>query len=115
MDRYTPDPVVTLSADDADRQRHEARDSLFLIAKLAVAGMPGEQVRVRNLSAGGLMAEYPAPVATGTIVTIDLRGVGCISGRVAWVMDGRLGIAFDRQIDPLMARKPVTTKPSTRR
>lgn len=115
MDRYSFDPISSVGSDDLARQRNDARDSLFLAAKLTVGEMPAEQVRVRNLSAGGLMAEYPAPVETGTVVLVDLRGIGEVGGRIAWATDGRIGIAFDQPIDPLRARKPVATKPSLRR
>lgn len=106
MDRYSFEPL-TSGTDEAGTQRNNSRDSLFLAAKLTVTGLPPEQVRVRNLSAGGLMAEYPSPIGPGTTVLVDLRGVGEIRGRIAWATDGRIGIAFDTPIDPLLARKPV--------
>lgn len=115
MDRYSFDPVSSLGADEAARQRNDSRDSLFLAARLSVGGLAAEQVRVRNLSAGGLMAEYPAPVEAGTPVLLELRGIGEIGGRIAWATDGRIGVAFDQQIDPMRARKPVASKPSLRR
>ncbi len=115
MDRYSFEPVTTTSADDAARQRNESRDSLFLAAKLTVDGLPGEQVRVRNLSAGGLMAEYPAPISANTRVEIELRGIGTVGGRIAWATDGRIGVAFDQHIDPMRARKPVAARPTLRR
>lgn len=116
MDQFSFDPFAALAADDPARQRHDSRDSLFLVARLAIAGRPGEQVRVRNLSAGGLMAEYAAPVAVGTAVEVDLRGVGIVAGQIAWATDGRIGVAFDLHIDPLLARKPVgAAKPPLRR
>lgn len=87
------------------------RDSLFLLASLKVEGMAREiQVRVRNLSAGGLMAELPDPVSTESPVEIELRGIGRVTGRIAWQTEGRAGIAFDRPIDPQRARKPVGVK-----
>ena len=109
MDRFSfeTNPVADV-AGDAAAQRGDPRDSLFLVAKLSTDGLPPEQVRVRNLSAGGLMAEYPAAIANGTKVEIELRGIGAINGRVAWATDGRIGVAFDHAIDPLRARKPVT-------
>jgi len=84
------------------------RDSLFLLARLRLGGGTAvHDVRVRNLSEGGLMAEYDRPVTVDTPVSLELRGVGEIEGRVVWCEDSRLGIAFDRTIDPKAARKPV--------
>jgi hypothetical protein len=87
------------------------RDSLFLLASLKIEGVRDEMsVRVRNLSAGGLMAELPEPVSPDSAVEIELRGVGRLTGRVAWQTEGRAGIAFDRPIDPQRARKPVGSR-----
>ncbi|MHA6722694.1 PilZ domain-containing protein [Sphingomonas sp. RS2018] len=86
-----------------------ARDSLLLAATLTVTGQTGPvQVRVRNLSEGGLMAEFVGPGGTGDMVVIELRGVGQVRGTIAWVAEGRIGVAFDSPIDPMLARKPVT-------
>lgn len=84
------------------------RDSLFLLARMTIDGLDGPvSVRVRNLSAGGLMAEMPDPVSPDSAVTVELRGLGRVTGRVAWQTEGRVGIAFDRPIDPQLARHPV--------
>lgn len=86
------------------------RDSLLLKAILRFPRTKDEgEVRIRNLSAGGLMAEAPLRVARGELVEIHLRNIGWISGHVAWITEGRLGIAFDHPINPKDARKPVGT------
>ena len=107
MDQFSHDPLTTLSADDFTGQRTGARDSLMLTANFRIAGRADEQVRVRNLSSGGMMAEYAAPIERGTIVQVEVRGVGWVSGKIAWATDGRVGVAFDSDIDPMLARKPV--------
>jgi len=108
MDQFSNDPFRDGVADEGDTQdRNAVRDSLFLIAELRVEAVT-MTVRVRNLSAGGMMAEYPQGLDENTVVECDLRGVGMVRGRVAWSAAGRIGIAFDRQIDPLLARKPVS-------
>lgn len=108
MDQFSNDPVGPESSDDVARQRHESRDSLFLIANIRL-GFRGEpmQVRVRNLSAGGLMAEYPGLIDLGDPIEVEVRGIGWVKGRIAWIAEGRLGVAFDSPIDPMLARKPV--------
>lgn len=115
MDQYSQDPFGALSGEDLARQRNDSRDSLFLVARLQVGGSTPEQVRVRNLSAGGLMAEYTPPVTIGTRLQIDVRGIGQVPGRIAWATDGRIGIAFDQPIDPMLARKPINARPAARR
>jgi hypothetical protein len=93
---------------NVDTQRGMDRDSLFLKAILKFASLKQEaDVRIKNLSAGGLMAETPLRVVRGEKVEINLRNIGWISGNVAWVTEGRIGIAFDHPIDPMVVRKPV--------
>ena len=88
--------------------RAKDRDSLFLLAQMRLGDEAKvRDVRVRNLSEGGLMADVDAPVAVGTVATLDLRGIGEVCGRVAWFAEGRVGIALDTSIDPKKARKPV--------
>ncbi|WP_296679476.1 PilZ domain-containing protein [Novosphingobium sp.] len=97
-------------------QRQIARDSLFVMAELRVDGMPGElRVRVRNLSAGGLMAEGADRAQRGQVVWVNVRNVGWVEGSVAWVQDNRCGIAFREEIDPLIVRAPIPTGDSTPR
>ncbi len=107
MDQFPTDPLNANLSDDPSSQRSASRDSLMLSAQLRVSGEAEVSVRVRNLSAGGLMAEYANPVTIGTRVEVDVRGVGWVGGRIAWTAEGRVGIAFDREIDPMAARKPV--------
>lgn len=107
MDRQSFESLATLSDSDFASQRSAARDSLMLAAQFRVGETDPVTVRVRNLSAGGLMAEYMIALATGTRVSIDVRGVGWVPGRVAWAAENRIGIAFDAPIDPMRARKPV--------
>lgn len=97
-----------LKIDNSATTRGTNRDSLLLKAILRFPSTQHEsEVRIRNLSAGGLMAETPARVSRGEPVEIHLRSVGWLTGHVAWATEGRLGIAFDRPIDPKDARKPV--------
>lgn len=96
--------------------RQLGRDSLFLMAEVRLAGADAEhRVKVRNLSAGGMMAEGPMKVLRGTQIEVNLRNIGWVSGVVAWIQDNRFGIAFVEEIDPKLARAPVGTGPSTPR
>lgn len=85
--------------------RYIARDSMFILAEIRMEGADSAQrVRVRNLSAGGMMAEGDISVMRGARLQISLRNVGTVSGTVAWVQDNRFGIAFAEDIDPMQAR-----------
>ena len=99
-----------------NEHRQIARDSLFVMADLRVDGLEGEhRIRVRNLSAGGLMAEGEFKVQRGQVVWTNVRGIGWVEGSVAWVQDSRFGIAFREEIDPRIARAPVASGDGTPR
>lgn len=88
--------------------RQVNRDSLFLLAQLRVDGQDEVcRVKVRNLSAGGMMAEGEAKVMRGSLVMVELRNVGWVEGSVAWKQGNRFGIAFVDEIDPVVVRGPV--------
>lgn len=109
--RIIGDDSETLDGDDA---RDRRRDSLFMTAKMRLAGVADPlEVRVRNLSAGGLMIELDRAVEPGAAVSLEMRGLGEVTGSVAWATRGRVGIALDAPIDPKRARKPIGAGPST--
>jgi hypothetical protein len=94
--------------------RQISRDSLFVLTDLQIEGDTGEyRVKVRNLSAGGMMAEGPIKVLRGMPVCVNLRNIGWVEGTVAWVQDSRFGIAFRDEIDPKIARAPVVVGETT--
>ncbi len=80
---------------------------MLRVAKLD--GPSGEQlVRVRNVSAGGLMAEAGQPVAVGEAVSVELSSQK-IPGSIVWIRDGTIGVKFDQNVDLgelLAGRKP---------
>jgi hypothetical protein len=93
---------------NGNENRQIARDSLFVMADLRIDGLDGQhRIKVRNLSAGGLMGEGSVRVARGAVVEINLRNIGWVEGTVAWVHQNRFGVAFRDDIDPLVARTPV--------
>jgi hypothetical protein len=80
---------------------------LLQVAKLAGAG--GDQlIRVRNISAGGLMADAAQPLAIGEEVAVELSSER-IPGTVVWTRDETIGVKFDQDLDLgelLAGRKP---------
>lgn len=95
-------------------QRQAERDSLFLRATLHVQGIAGAvDVRVRNLSNGGMMVDGNSLMMPGQAVKTELRGIGPVTGIIAWVEAGRAGVAFDDMVDPKMARSQIAVVPET--
>lgn len=111
LDGYAPaeSPTETTGT-DGSHVRDAARDSMLLQATLrpldGVSAGPFS-VRVRNLSAGGLMAEADVQPVIGDQISVELRNIGEVQGRIAWVRAPRFGVTFDHPIDPKLARKPL--------
>jgi hypothetical protein len=105
---------VPTSVDEevAALSRSADRDSLFLQANLILPGQAVPlAVRVRNLSAGGMLAEAPSRgIAQGMVIEIELRNVGFVPGRIVWIGEGKFGIAFDHPVDPQAVRRQVVQK-----
>ncbi|MEJ6010642.1 PilZ domain-containing protein [Novosphingobium aquae] len=91
--------------------RQIARDSLFVLVELRIDGEQAlHRVKMRNLSAGGMMAEGAVLAMRGLVVWVNLRNIGWVEGSIAWVQESRFGIAFREEIDPKLARAPQATK-----
>ncbi len=89
-------------------EQRRSRDSLLLSASMRIgSATEAHDVRIRNLSEGGMMIEFDRALAVDTAVMLDIRGIGEVAGRIAWCTEGRMGIALDAPIDPKKARKPV--------
>lgn len=91
----------------SERRTEERVAPMFRVAKLD--GPNGEQlVRVRNVSAGGLMAEAGQAVSVGDVVSVELSSQK-IPGSIVWIREGTIGVKFDQNIDLgelLAGRKP---------
>lgn len=95
---------------DDEEQRHIARDSLFVMADLRLDGSEEvHRIKMRNLSAGGMMGESKLRVVRGAVVSVEIRNIGWVDGSVAWVHGNRFGVAFNEEIDPKLARPPYTS------
>jgi PilZ domain len=92
----------------ASHTRVTARESIFLGATVKFDDDPqAVPVRVRNISSGGMMIDSTVPRAAGLPLVAEIKNIGKIAGRVAWFEDRRMGIVFNRQIDPSLARLKV--------
>src|SRR5688572_4917722 len=91
-----------------ERRTDERMAPTLRVAKLV--GPNSEQlIRVRNISAGGLMAEtVQAPPQVGEPVTLELSSQ-TIPSTVVWIREGMVGVKFDQNVDLgelLAGRKP---------
>jgi EAL domain-containing protein (putative c-di-GMP-specific phosphodiesterase class I) len=57
------------------------------------------ELKLRNISSMGALAECDIPVTPGTLLTIDIVGVGPVAGTVRWAQAGKFGVQFGEQFD----------------
>jgi hypothetical protein len=84
-----------------------------LLALLPVAKLVGtdwqDLCRIRNISAGGIMAETTMPHESGTAVRLELASGQEIASQIIWVRGNTVGIKFNQNVDlreVLAARRP---------
>lgn len=101
----------TIARDDAACDRSSGRLNFFLGTNLKSGSHEAVPARVRNLSAGGMMVEFhevpDLDLVPGDQVVAELRNIGRVNGAVAWIDGRRLGMRFEKPIDPERARRPV--------
>jgi hypothetical protein len=88
--------------------RLPAATATLRVGKLTTAAGEQQLVRVRNVSAGGLMAFVTRPPAVGERVAIEMSSQQ-ISSTVVWIRDDVVGFKFDHNLDLgelLAGRKP---------
>ena len=77
--------------------RRSVRNHVRLEGSLQV-GTKTFPVIVLNVSAHGVMAEFDQSLSPGRPVTVELSGLVATRGRVAWVRQGHMGVAFDEPL-----------------
>ena len=77
------------------------REPRHRLMRRAMAVIDGEtvEVKLRNISAMGALAECEQPVAPETELTIDIIGVGPVHGVVRWAQARQFGVQFDQRFD----------------
>ncbi len=91
-----------------ERRREERFGSMLRVAKLTNASGEQQLVKIKNLSAGGLMAIVPSPPQVGDAVHVELSSQK-IPSTAVWSRDDLIGIKFDQTLDLgelLAGRKP---------
>ncbi len=90
-----------------ERRVDERLVPLLKVAKL-VSGAGEQLIKIRNISAGGLMAEIGDCPAVGEQVAVEMSSQK-IPSSIIWIREGMIGIRFDQTVDLgelLAGRKP---------
>jgi hypothetical protein len=77
------------------------REPRHRLMRRALASIGGETVelKLRNISSMGALAECKVAVAPDTELTIDIVGAGPVRGIVRWAQSGQFGLQFEGQFD----------------
>jgi hypothetical protein len=98
--------VAGTQHDTAEREftERQHRYSVMLTGRIrrshATNHMP---IKVRNISAGGMMCECGYPARHDEAVEVELPRLGVVAGRIRWTSGSRIGIEFDGPVDPTLA------------
>ncbi|WP_300974243.1 EAL domain-containing protein [Sphingomonas sp. LHG3406-1] len=109
-DFETSSKLARASVVEADGHQYvrEPRQRLMRRALIAIDGNIVE-VRLRNISAMGALVECVQPVTPGNSMTIDIVGVGPVTGSIRWAQRNRFGVRFDEQFDlGRLAARPLS-------
>jgi hypothetical protein len=92
----------------AERRGDERLSAMLRVGKLCGADGSEQLIKIKNLSAGGVMAIVTRPPAVGDKVHVELSSER-IPATVVWTRDGMGGFKFDQNVDLgelLAGRKP---------
>jgi hypothetical protein len=79
--------------------RREKRTEIDATARLHPNDWSSLEVRVLDVSANGFRAESDARILSGSVLGVDVPGVGTVYAHVTWRRAGRFGAQFDTPID----------------
>jgi hypothetical protein len=91
-----------------ERREDERLSAMLRLGKLVDSEGRQQLIRVKNMSAGGVMAIVPQALAVGDHVEIEVSGQK-IPSSVVWTRDELIGFKFDQNVDLgelLAGRKP---------
>jgi len=91
-----------------ERREEERLSATLRLGKLVDSEGRQQLIRVKNMSAGGVMAIVPQALAVGDHVEIEVSGQK-IPSTVVWTRDELIGFKFDQNVDLgelLAGRKP---------
>lgn len=86
-----------MSAEDYKKRRVD-RHTVDTLAQLRHRGLYSVEVKIRDISTAGFMAECHETVRIGSSVALDIPGIGPVDAQVRWQIGGSMGGKFQ---DPI--------------
>ena len=84
--------------DEALKPRRSQRLPVDDVASMRAQDWYRVEVKVRNVSTSGFMAECSAPVRIGSYVSLEVPGIGPVHAQVRWQIGQKMGGMF---LDPI--------------
>ena len=84
------------------KDRRSARTPVVSRTQMRQQNWYSVEVKIRDVSTGGFMAECDASVRIGSFVSLDIPGLGPVHAQVRWQIGGRMGGMF---LDPISLGK----------
>jgi hypothetical protein len=100
--------LTTLVPRPTERRGDERLDGTLRVAKLTGPDGYQQLIKVKNLSAGGLLAIVVRPPDVGAVVDIEMSAQK-IPSSIVWIRGDMVGVKFDQNVDLgelLAGRKP---------
>lgn len=94
--KSTPSPAE--EQQDGYKARRTTRHAIDVPTALQPQNLYEIEVKVRNVSARGFMAECHEPVRIGSYVSLEVPGIGPVHAQVRWQIGSRMGGMF---LDPI--------------
>ena len=98
MDHPDRNPPADDEANPGLKPRRTGRVVVDGTSKLRSQQWYSVEVKVKNVSTCGFMAECREPVGIGSYVSLDVPGVGPVHAQVRWQIGGTMGGMF---LDPI--------------
>jgi len=80
------------------RSRRTQRIAVEESASLTPPDRYKVEIKVRDVSASGFMAECAKPVLIGSTIALEIPGIGLVHAQVRWQLGNRMGGMF---LDPI--------------
>lgn len=80
------------------RSRRSDRTAVHADAVSLTPDKHAVEIKVRNVSSAGFMAECAKPVLIGSYVSLNVPGIGSVQAQVRWQIGARMGGMF---LDPI--------------
>jgi hypothetical protein len=79
--------------------RSGPRRPLEVSASLAMSGLRHLKVRVFDISPEGFRASCVGGIKGGSVISLEVPGLGAVPARVLWIQSDEFGAKFMRRID----------------